>query len=87
MVFGIHLSLRLSGGHLPEPASHGKAALAGGVAQREILFGSSFRQSDEWVQGAFLFEEGEGGVGVNMDFLSMQKAFLNGYLRCNKRRY
>lgn len=76
MVFGIHLSLRLSGGHLPEPASHGKAALAGGVAQREILFGSSFRQSDEWVQGAFLFEEGEGGVGVNESFLSMQKAFL-----------
>ncbi len=64
MVPGIPLSLRLPGGHLPEPAAHGKTALAGGAAQGEVLFGCSFRQSDEGVQGALLFEGGEGGVGA-----------------------
>lgn len=71
MVFGIHLPLRLPGGHLPEPASHGKAALAGGVVQREILFGSSFRQSDEWVQSELLFEGGEGGVLQRQEFIAV----------------
>ena len=66
MVFGIHLSLRLSGGHLPEPASHGKAALAGGVVQGKIVFRFSFDTSNEGVQGAFFFEGEEGGVGVRV---------------------
>jgi hypothetical protein len=64
MVSGIPLSLRLPGGHLPEPAAHGKTALEGGAAQREILFCFTFYPSDERVQGAFLFEGGEGGVGA-----------------------
>lgn len=76
MVFGIHLSLRLPGGHLPEPAALSKTALAGGVAQGKVLFGCSFHPSDEGVQGALLFEGGEGGVGMNKNFISMRKAFL-----------
>lgn len=89
MVPRVPLPLWLSRGHLPEPAAHGKTALAGGAAQGKVLFGCSFRQSDEGVQGALLFEGGEGGVGVSMfppqQFLPKQKAFLEGELAVQRK--
>lgn len=63
MVSRVPLPMQLPRGHLLESAAHGKTALAGGAAQGKVLFGCSFRQSDERLQGALLFEGGEGGVG------------------------
>ncbi len=65
MVSRVPLPMQLPRGHLLEPAAHSKTALAGGAAQGKVLFGYSFHQSDEGVQGALLFEGGEGVVGVN----------------------
>lgn len=65
MVSGVPLPMQLPRGHLLEPAAHGKTALAGGAAQGKVLFGCSFRQSDEGLQGALLFEGGEGDVLLN----------------------